>query len=144
MPIRFSVLSSQFSLALLASTASASASSPITHHSSLLNAIRRVETGGHPNGGRDTRGDGGRSLGPYQIQRSYWRDAGMPGSYGQVRDRRYAERVMRSYWERYCPRALARGDLETLARVHNGGALGARKRSTVAYWHKVRKELRRE
>lgn len=105
---------------------------------SLFDSIREVETGSTAS----TIGDGGRSLGPYQIQRSYWKDAGVPGSYQQVRNRRYAERVMLAYWQKYCPKSLARGDYQTLARVHNGGAAGARKRTTVSYWRKVNQELR--
>ncbi|MEP0844308.1 MAG: hypothetical protein HRF43_16535 [Phycisphaerae bacterium] len=104
----------------------------------LFDSIREVESGGN----RHAVGDGGRSLGPYQIQRSYWRDAGVPGRYAQVRDPAYAERVMIAYWKRYCPESLAKRDYKTLARVHNGGASGARKAATLHYWRKVNKELR--
>lgn len=104
----------------------------------LLESIREVESGGNVN----AVGDGGRSLGPYQIQRSYWKDARVPGRYEQVRDPRYAERVMMAYWRRYCPQSLARRDYQTLARVHNGGLAGARKKATIPYWRKVVKELR--
>jgi len=99
----------------------------------LFDSIREVESGGDPT----VVGDGGRSIGPYQIKWSYWKDSGVPGSYYQVRDPRYAERVMVGYWQRYCPDALARGDYQTLARVHNGGHSGARSGKTVAYWRKV-------
>lgn len=104
----------------------------------LLDALREVESGGDP----DAVGDGGRSLGPYQIQWAYWKDSGVEGKYRQVRDRRYAERVMLEYWKRYCPKALARRDFQTLARVHNGGPAGARKSATRSYWRKVSKVLR--
>ncbi len=46
------------------------------------------------------------------------------------------------YWRRYCPRALAQGDWQTLARVHNGGPRGHRKPATHAYWSKVRRAMR--
>lgn len=105
---------------------------------SLLDAIREVESGNDPS----QVGDDGRSLGPYQIQWAYWRDSGVPGVYTQVRDPRYAERVMIGYWKRYCPEALARCDYQTLARVHNGGHSGARKAATLYYWQKVSRELR--
>lgn len=108
---------------------------------SLFNAIRQVETGGHADPA-NARGDGGRSFGPYQIQRKYWQDSGMPGRYEQVRSWVYAERVMLAYWHRHCPDALARGDFETLARVHNGGPAGHRKLATWSYWLKVRKAMR--
>lgn len=107
----------------------------------LLDAIRQVETGGRSDPAQ-ARGDDGRSLGPYQIQRPYWRDSGVPGNYEQVRDTAYAERVVVAYWKRYCPRALAAGDWETLARVHNGGPLGKSKASTKVYWLRVRRALR--
>jgi len=42
------------------------------------------------------------------------------------------------YWRRYCPAALEAGDWETLARVHNGGPVGARSKATLAYWRKVK------
>ena len=131
-------------VSLLIAASAASASSPITHHSSLLAAIREVETGGQPRGGRDTRGDSGRSLGPYQVQRSYWRDAGIPGRYDQVRDPSYARDVIEAYWRKHCPAALRRGDLQTLARTHNGGPAGPHKRSTIGYWHRVRRQLTRD
>ena len=102
----------------------------------LLDAIREVETGNSPDPANAV-GDGGRSLGPYQIQWKYWRDSGVPGRYTDVRNRTYAERVMRAYWQRYCPAALARGDSQVLARVHNGGPEGHRRSTTLKYWRKV-------
>lgn len=109
----------------------------------LLDAIRQVETGGHPNGGANAIGDEGRSLGPYQIQWRYWRDSGVPGRYEDVRSAAYAERVMVNYWRRYCPGALSGGDWQTLARIHNGGPLGSGNSRTWIYWQKVRREVDR-
>jgi len=106
----------------------------------LLDAIREVETGGHPDA-VNARGDGGRSLGPYQISRAYWKDSGVPGKYHMVRHKAYAERVMRAYWSRHCPRALARLDFHTLARVHNAGPDGARNRGSLPYWRRVQGKL---
>jgi hypothetical protein len=118
------------------------ASVPARELRPLLDAIRQVETGNHPSPARAV-GDGGRSLGPYQISRAYWRDSGVSGSYRQVRDRLYAERVMVSYWKRYCPNALARRDWRALARIHNGGPAGHRRAATAPYWRKVQLELSR-
>lgn len=118
-----------------ATTASASDLRP------LLDAIRMVESGGQQNP-RD--GDGGRAIGPYQIWRVYWLDSKVEGKYEQCRDREYAERVMLAYWKRYCPKALATDDWETLARVHNGGPRGAEKAATLKYWAKVKKHLKKE
>jgi hypothetical protein len=106
----------------------------------LFDAIREVETGGHSNP-ENARGDGGRSLGPYQISRAYWKDSGVPGKYRMVRNKVYAERVMKAYWKRYCPRAFSRLDFETLARVHNGGPKGAQRTRTLPYWHRVKSEM---
>jgi hypothetical protein len=104
----------------------------------LLDAIRQVESGGKADPGA---GDGGRSIGPYQIQRAYWRDSGVPGSYRQVRNAAYAERVILAYWKRHVPQALSQADWSTLARVHNGGPAGHRKNATLPYWQRVRKVL---
>lgn len=111
------------------------AQSPRIHQ--LLLAIRTVESGGDCS----AVGDGGRSIGPYQIQRAYYRDSGVPGHYCQVRDRQYAERVMLAYWQRYAPQALASGDWQTLARIHNGGPAGHRLAATRSYWVKVRRAM---
>jgi len=105
----------------------------------LLNAIRQVESGGN----NRAVGDAGKSKGPLQIQIGYWTDGG-----GKAEDYERmvwnveaSERIVLGYWRRYCPKALAAGDLETLARVHNGGPAGARKRATLKYWQRVEADL---
>jgi hypothetical protein len=105
----------------------------------LFDALREVESGGD----NEAVGDGGRSLGPYQIQWRYWHDSGVPGSYRAVRNPAYAEKVMLAYWQRYCPDALARHDYAALARVHNGGPQGTRNSATLSYWRKVARELKK-
>ena len=107
---------------------------------SLFDVIREVETGGHRNPAH-AQGDNGRSLGPYQISRAYWKDSGVPGRYQMVRNKAYAERTMKAYWKRYCPRGLSRLDFQTLARVHNGGPKGARSSRTMSYWRRVQRKL---
>ena len=85
-----------------------------------LDAIRIVETGGEPNEGIGSRGDGGN-----------------------------AERVVRAYMSRYASGALRRlelgqgslKDVEMIARIHNGGPRGHRKQATLGYWGKVRRAL---
>lgn len=106
----------------------------------LFDAIRHVETGSHPDPA-NARGDGGRSLGPYQISRAYWRDSGVPGRYEMVRNKSYAERVIKAYWQRHSPKALARLDFQALARIHNGGPRGPGARPTLPYWQRVRDRL---
>lgn len=108
-------------------------------HARLLDAIEHVESGGDP----AAVGDGGRSIGPYQIQRAYWQDAlehspGIGGTYSDVKDREYARRVVRAYWSRYAPKGATN---EQLARIHNGGPKGHRKAATRPYWAKVRARM---
>ena len=107
----------------------------------LFDALRLVESGG------DARavGDGGRSRGPYQIQLAYWTDGGgNPERYlSDVWDRAACEKIMIGYFERYCPAALASGDWQTVARVHNGGPNGMSKQATLGYWSKVKGAMER-
>lgn len=107
----------------------------------ILDAIRTIETGGERKGGQDMIGDNGRSIGPYQIQRDYWIDAGLPGRYEDCHDPDYARRVVLAYWRRYCPDALERCDAEILARTHNGGPRGPRKECTLRHWRRIEREL---
>lgn len=130
------------SLCLLAVNAPGNLRSQISDLQSLFEALRLVESGGQPNGGRDAVGKAG-ELGPYQITRSYWLDSGAPGDFQQVRDAVYARKVILAYWVRYCPTALRHRDFPTLARVHNGGPNGCRKSSTLAYWQRVQAALGR-
>lgn len=106
----------------------------------LFHAIRIVETGGEQEPEHAV-GDGGRSIGPYQISRAYLKDSGISGDWMRCRDERFSERVMLAYWQRHCPQALRKGDYETLARIHNGGPDGYRKTSTVKYWNLVRQAM---
>lgn len=107
----------------------------------VLDALRAIESGGQRDGGRSATGDGGRAIGPYQIHYAYFLDAGVEGRYEDCRDPAYSRRVVIAYWQRWCPDALEVCDAEVLARVHNGGPQGARKHSTLAYWHKVERRL---
>lgn len=112
----------------------------------LLDAMEQVESGGNVH----AVGDGGRSRGPLQIQASYWQDAVEhsrrhgdrwalgTGSYPEsVLDRSYARRVLLAYADRYGARTP-----EEIARVHNGGPAGARKKATLGYWARVRAAMR--
>jgi hypothetical protein len=110
----------------------------------ILDAIRKVETGAEQDP-TNAVGDSGASLGPYQIQYNYWKDALLADSsltangetYDNVRDSAYAERVILAYWKRYAPK----WDYQTLAKIHNGGPAGHKKASTKGYWTKVQKAL---
>ena len=111
----------------------------------LLDAIRIVESGGNDNAG----GDGGNAIGPYQIWRNYWKDAvdhdpSIGGKYEDCFDQKYAEKIVNAYMDRYAiPRRLGHDPtFEDIARIHNGGPNGHRKKATVSYWEKVQKELK--
>ncbi len=103
----------------------------------VLDAICTVETGG-----RDIDGDGGKSIGLYQIGRACWKDAGVPGKYSDCHNAAYARRVALAYMMRYEPQAVANGDAQTLSRLWNGGP-GWRKHphATNGYWRKVQATL---
>ena len=102
--------------------------------SELINAIHQVETSGRLG---PIKGDNGRALGPLQIHRAYWIDAGVPGRYEDCARLDYSVRVFNAYMARYAPH----GDFETIARIHNGGPRGHRKTQTLRYWRAVRKHL---
>jgi len=46
-------------------------------------------------------------------------------------------RVVSAYLQRYARSAWERGDVATLARIHNGGPMGHKKRATLTYARKV-------
>ena len=85
-------------------------------------------------------GDGGDSRGPAHIQRDYWTDTGRRVEDWRegVMDREKSKQCMVDYFRRYEPEALARGDFETLARLHNSGPRWRQKlAATDGYWAKV-------
>jgi len=128
----------------------------------LLTAMVVVESGGDVN----AVGDGGKSLGPLQIQRGYWQDAveqlekdGFPARGALVYERgvknlAYCKIIVMAYWRRYRIDAYTSDplDYETLARVHNGGGPRAKLdhpkhdewlQATAPYWAKVKAEMER-
>ena len=117
-------------LLLLALCATAHAAPP----DSFFRALHLVETSGRHG---PIVGDGGAALGPLQIHRAYHADSRVPGAYERVADLAYSKRVATAYLRRYAPEAWARGDVEVLARVHNGGPRGASKPATLGYGRKV-------
>ena len=123
-------------LALLLALASASHAAP---PESFWRALHQVETSGRHGA---VLGDNGKSLGPLQISRAYHADSRVAGSYEQVTDLAYARRVATAYFKRYAPAAWEAGDVETLARIHNGGASGHKKAATLPYAEKVRRAMR--
>lgn len=111
----------------------------------ILDAIRWVESRNVPDA-RVPDGDDGLAIGPYQIHEVYWLDAhgyddSLGGRYQDCRNRGYAERVIDAYMRRYAPEAWRTGAAEHIARVHNGGPTGHRKKATDGYWRRVRARL---
>ena len=124
-------MKSTFILLALALTAQAAPSE------SFFRALHIVETSGKLG---PTIGDQGRSLGPLQISRAYHKDScvGNDSDYARCADLDYSKRVVTAYLQRYAPQAWAAGDVEVLARVHNGGPKGATKPATKGYAVRVK------
>jgi hypothetical protein len=99
----------------------------------LLDAIARIESHCDPN----AVGDGGRALGAYQIHRVYWEDGtallGVDWPHRDATDPKKARRVVKAYLLHY-----GNGkSLIEMARIHNGGPCGYRKKATVCYARKI-------
>ena len=102
---------------------------------SFWRALHIVETSGRTG---PIVGDGGKALGPLQIHRGYHQDSRVAGDYSRVADLDYSKRVATAYLKRHAPTAWAAGDVETLARVHNGGPRGHLKPATKGYGVRVK------
>lgn len=105
----------------------------------LLDAIAQIES----NNRTKAVGDKGRAIGVYQIHRAYWKDGtrilGVKWNYRDAFDPDKARRVVRAYLRHY-----GRGkSLIQMARIHNGGPRGYRKRATLGYGRKIQNILRR-
>ena len=108
----------------------------------LLIAMRIVESSNND----DAVGDNGKALGSLQIWEAYWQDAVehapcLEGSYKDVTNLVYAERVVVAYMLRYARKAVESKDFEKLARIHNGGPRGYKNKATLQYWKKIQKNL---
>jgi hypothetical protein len=109
--------------------------------SALIEAIHQVETSGRLG---PILGDGGDALGPLQIHRAYHQDSGVAGPYSRCADFNYSVQVFKAYMARYATvkRLGRKPTYEDIARIHNGGPNGYKRKSTLAYWAKVKKELK--
>jgi hypothetical protein len=123
------------SLLLLALCVTAHAAPP----DSFFRALHIVETSGKlgPTLGDYVNGKP-QALGPLQIHKSYHADSRVSGDYSRCADLDYSKRVVTAYLKRYAPQAWAAGDVETLARIHNGGPKGATKPATNGYATKIK------
>tara|TARA_Y100000310_G_scaffold122419_1_gene121089 strand:+ start:795 stop:1172 length:378 start_codon:yes stop_codon:yes gene_type:complete len=122
-------------LLLLSLTCSLQAAPP----ESFWKALHKVETNGRVGA---IRGDKGAALGPYQIHRGYWKDSRVKGNYSQCASLTYSRKVATAYLKRYAPKSWASGNCKVLARVHNGGPKGYRKKSTLKYWRKIQEAMK--
>ena len=124
---------------------------PPPTHAEILTAIHQVEASGKLD---PPDGDGGKAIGPLQIHQGYWLDAMVydsihdgklgveNGSYQDCRKLAYAKKVVEAYCLRYCKKAWEQCDAEKIARTHNGGPTGSRKKATLPYAVKVAKALK--
>ena len=103
----------------------------------LLDVLACVESNNNP----DAVGDRGRALGAYQIHQAYWEDGtrllGVSWPYRAALDPDKARCVVRAYVLHY---GADRG-LVDMARIHNGGPSGYRRRSTLSYAQRVNQLL---
>ena len=99
----------------------------------LLDAIARIES----HGKAKAVGDGGRALGAYQIHRAYWEDGtgllGVDWPHGDAADPKKARRVVKAYLRHY---GQGKSLLE-MARIHNGGPHGDKKKATLPYARRI-------
>jgi hypothetical protein len=125
----------------------------------LLDAIEWVESKGDAN----AIGDGGDAVGAYQIHKIYVDDVNrilrilLRGNKGirlatyEHRSDKELSRYMTSLYIQFYG-AMAVGDIdynsvkfmEAAARIHNGGPKGHLKKSTEAYWAKVKARMERK
>jgi len=110
----------------------------------FLFALMQVESGGD----QAAIGDGGKSRGPYQIQRAYWEEAAA-GSDAEswdylkhVWNPARSQAIMRLHWDKLCPGAVQANNFELLARTHRLPYAPWRK-DNDAYWKKVRNQLKK-
>lgn len=95
----------------------------------FIDILIQVESGGNHNA---IGADG--ELGLLQITEEYAIDAGV-----ELRflDREESQRAFLNYMRRYSDI-----NLESMARIHNGGPLGYKKLSTLRYWKKVQERIK--
>jgi hypothetical protein len=98
-------------------------------------ALHIVETSGRTG---PIVGDQGRALGPLQIHRGFHQDSRVAGDYSRCAELEYSKRVATAYLKRWAPEAFAKGDVEVLARVFNGGPRGHLKAATKSYGARVK------
>ena len=104
----------------------------------LLKAIAQVES----NGDSSAYNHKENAAGPYQIRPVYLKDVNRIVGYEKYRledrfDALKAKEMVVTYLSHYGKHK----SLEALARIHNGGPRGDKKKSTLRYWQKVKKAM---
>jgi soluble lytic murein transglycosylase-like protein len=109
----------------------------------LILALIAVESSGND----QAIGDGGLAYGPLQIHASYVADASefakKDWKHEDAFDRETAIDMFLAYMSRYATeKRIGRPvTIMDMARIHNGGPNGYKKKATLVYWEKVKKEL---
>ena len=109
----------------------------------LILALIQVESSGNDL----AVGDNGKSWGCLQLQSAYVQDAAEYAkedwNHFDAFDRNKSIEIFLAYMARYAtPERLGRPvTAEDMARIHNGGPGGYKKKATDKYWAKVRAEL---
>ena len=113
--------------------------------SKLLDAIAVVESDNKV----DAIGDGGKSVGAYQIGRLYIDDVNaIYGTNYKYSDRTNPKlsreitiKYLTHYGKIYTRKTKKQPTAEVYARIHNGGPNGWKKKSTIKYWRKINNVL---
>lgn len=111
----------------------------------LLDAIAWVESKNNPS----AIGDGGEAVGAYQIHKIYVDDINrILGRKAYIYEDRYDPKKSRTMVITYLHHYVTEQRIgraftyEDMARIHNGGPNGWKKKSTKKYWKKVENQMR--
>ena len=115
----------------------------------LLDAIAIVESNNNPNAEGDFRRDVPMAIGAYQLWKIYVDDVNRiyrtnftyEDRWDVSKSREMVRLYLIHYGRQYSRLTGKPCTLEVLARIHNGGPNGYKKKATEAYWQKVKKEL---
>ena len=110
----------------------------------LLDAIEQVESNGDPN----AIGDNGKAVGSFQIWKTYVDDVNRilrehRYNYNDRYDPLLSRYMVKTYIGHYVTKKRLKRNptFEDMARIHNGGPNGYKKKCTEKYWEKIKKEL---
>jgi|TARA_R100001460_G_scaffold26114_3_gene52718 hypothetical protein len=111
----------------------------------IITILIAIETGGHPDPVNAV-GDGGKALGILQMHKAYVADAAeyanVDWTHVDALDPLEAKDIFLAYMSRYAKMERKPNDMsyeEFVSRIHSGGPLGYKKKSTISYWEKFKK-----